>query len=93
MGAKSSHDPRAPIQNGFWGIKYIIVIAITIGAFFIPAGSLSTAWMWVGMIGGVAFILMQLVLLIDFAHNWAEAWVGKCLIHYKNDTLYRRRNH
>lgn len=77
MGAKSSQDPRAPIQNGFWGIKYIIVIAITIGAFFIPAGSFSTAWMWVGMIGGVAFILMQLVLLIDFAHNWAEAWVGK----------------
>lgn len=77
IGAQSSKDPRAAIQNGFWGIKYIIVIAIGIGAFFIPAGSLSTAWMWVGMFGGVAFILMQLVLLIDFAHHWAELWVGE----------------
>lgn len=77
VGAKSSKDPRAPIQNGFWGIKYAVVIAITIGAFFIPAGYLSTTWMWVGMIGGVAFILMQLVLLIDFAHTWAESWVGE----------------
>lgn len=23
------------------------------------------------------FILVQLVLLIDFAHNWSEAWTGK----------------
>lgn len=77
LGAKSSHDPRAPIQNGFWAIKYLIVIGIGIGAFFIPAGSFNTAWMWVGMIGGVAFILMQLVLLINFAYGWAEDWVGK----------------
>lgn len=77
VGAQSSKDARAPIQNGFWGIKYVIVVAIAIGAFFIPAGGLSTAWMWVGMIGGFAFILMQLVLLIDFAHQWAEAWVGE----------------
>lgn len=53
IGASSSKDPRAPIQNGFWAIKYFIVIGITIGAFFIPAGSFGTAWMWVGLIGKV----------------------------------------
>lgn len=77
IGAKSSNDPRAPIQNGFWGIKYLIIMGFAVGAFFIPAGSLNTTWMWVGMIGGAVFILMQLVLLIDFAHTWAEIWVGK----------------
>lgn len=44
IGAKSSRDSRAPIQNGFWGIKYIVVIAIAIGAFFIPNGSFATLW-------------------------------------------------
>lgn len=77
LGAKSSRDARAGIQNGFWGIKYIIVIAIAVGAFFIPNGSFGTFWMWIGLIGGVVFILVQLVLLVDFAHSWAETWVGK----------------
>lgn len=77
-GAKSSRDPRAPIQNGFWGLKYMIVTGLAIAAFFIPAGAFGTAWMWVGLFGGVAFILVQLVLIVDFAHNWAETWVGKC---------------
>lgn len=76
IGAKSSRDGRAPIQNGFWGIKYIIVIAFAVGAFFIPHGSFSEIWMKVGLVGGFAFILIQLVLIVDFAHSWAETWVG-----------------
>ena len=32
--------------------------------------------MYFGIIGAFLFILIQLVLIIDFAHSWAEAWVG-----------------
>ena len=32
------------------------------------------AWMYIGMIGGYLFILLQLILLIDFAYNWSESW-------------------
>lgn len=76
IGVKSSRDGRAGIQNGFWGLKFIILTAIAVGAFFIHDGSFGTWMMWMGMIGGSAFILIQLVLIIDFAHNWADVWVG-----------------
>lgn len=60
----------------FWGLKYLIVIGGIIGAFFIPEGSFGPTWMYFGMIGGFLFILIQLILIVDFAHSWAEAWVG-----------------
>lgn len=76
IGVKSSRDGRAPIQNGFWGLKFLIVIGVAIGAFFIKNEDFGSWMMWIGLIGGLAFILVQLVLLIDFAHNWADIWVG-----------------
>ena len=30
--------------------------------------------MYFGFIGAFLFILIQLVLIIDFAHSWAEIW-------------------
>lgn len=76
IGVKASKDPRGGIQNGFWGIKYLIVIGICVGAFFIPEGDFDYVWMIFGMIGGFLFILIQLILIVDFAHSWAERWVG-----------------
>lgn len=76
IGVKNSKDPRAGLQNGFWGIKYLIVIAIMVGAFFIPGGYFGPTWMYLGMIGGFAFIILQFVFIIDFVHSWAETWVG-----------------
>jgi len=74
IGVRSTEDPRAGIQNGFWGFKYLLIIGGMIGAFWIPDGSFGDVWMYFGMVGGFLFILIQLVLIIDFAHSWAEAW-------------------
>ena len=74
---KSSSDPRAAIHNGFWFFKFAAAIAIITGAFFIPEGTFTTVWFYVGMAGAFCFILIQLVLLIDFAHSWNESWVEK----------------
>jgi len=77
IGVKSSNDPRAGIQNGFWGIKFLILIGAIIGAFFIPRGQFGEVWMYFGMIGGFIFIIIQLLAIIEFAHSWAESWVDK----------------
>jgi hypothetical protein len=74
---RSSYDPRAKIQNGFWFFKYLILIGISVGAFYIPNGSFEQIFMYFGIIGGFLFILIQLILLIDLAHSWNESWVEK----------------
>ena len=33
-------------------------------------------WFYIGMAGGILFILLQLLLLIDFAHIWNANWIS-----------------
>ncbi|XP_066428672.1 serine incorporator 2 [Eleutherodactylus coqui] len=72
---RSSRDPRAYIQNGFWFIKFLILVGITVGAFYIPNGVFTTVWYYFGMVGGFLFYLVQLILIIDLAHSWSQSWL------------------
>nr|XP_009857527.1 serine incorporator 1-like isoform X1 [Ciona intestinalis] len=74
---KSSRDPRAKVHNGFWLFKFLALIGITVGAFYIPRGDFSVAFYYIGMAGAFCFILIQLVLLVDFAHSWNDYMLEK----------------
>lgn len=78
---QSSRDVRAKIQNGFWFFKFIIMAGIIFGLFYVQAEDISgrkylsnrilkyvifIALMWIGMIGGFLFILIQLILVSIF---------------------------
>ncbi len=77
IGVKDSKDKRAAIQNGFWAVKCLVIAGIGVGAMFIPYGNFEKIWMYFGLVGGFAFILLQLIFLIDFAYSWNEKWVAK----------------
>lgn len=65
----SSNSVRAGIQNGLWFYKFLVLCFFCGGAFFLP-DKFNLYWMYVGMIGGFIFILLQLILLVDFTHYW-----------------------
>jgi len=44
--------------------------------FFVP-NVVFIGFGWISLIGSAAFILVQLILLVDFAHSWNESWVKK----------------
>ncbi|XP_071616355.1 serine incorporator 3 [Heliangelus exortis] len=77
LEVKTSNDPRAALHNGFWFFKIAAIVAIMVGAFYIPEGPFTTAWFVIGVCGAFIFILIQLVLLVDFAHSWNESWVER----------------
>uniref|UniRef100_A0A8C5Q8K7 Serine incorporator 3 n=1 Tax=Leptobrachium leishanense TaxID=445787 RepID=A0A8C5Q8K7_9ANUR len=72
---KTSRDPRAAVHNGFWFFKILLMIGILVGAFYIPEGAFTRTWFVCGLAGAGLFILIQLVLLIDFAHSLNAKWM------------------
>ncbi|XP_035848723.1 serine incorporator 2 [Sander lucioperca] len=74
---RNSKDPRAAIQNGFWFFKFLLLVGIAVGAFFIPDGTFNTVWYYFGLVGSFFFIITQLILLVDFAHSWNQSWLLK----------------
>merc|ERR1712063_71950 len=76
IGIRSTKDPRAMLNDGWWPLKLPALLGLTIACFFIP-NEFFTYYAWVAIIGAGLFILIQLVLLIDFAYSWSESWVSK----------------
>ncbi|KAM8867386.1 serine incorporator 3 isoform 1-T1 [Synchiropus picturatus] len=77
VNIKNSKDPRGAIHNRFWLFKFALLVGITVGAFYIPNGPFINTWFMVGSGGAFLFILIQLVLLLDFAYSWNESWVDR----------------
>ncbi|KAI9638995.1 serine incorporator/TMS membrane protein [Dioszegia hungarica] len=72
VGVQSTKTKRAAIQNGWWGIKIIFYFLLAFLTFLIPNEFFMAYGSYVAPIGACLFILIGLVLLIDFAHTWSE---------------------
>ncbi|PQE31278.1 serine incorporator protein [Rutstroemia sp. NJR-2017a WRK4] len=72
IGVNSSKNPRAAIQNGFWGPKIIAWLALIVLSFLIPDGFFLFWGNYIAFAGSILFLLLGLILLVDLAHTWAE---------------------
>jgi len=80
IGVRDTRDKRAAIQNGWWGPKVLLWLVFVIVSFFIPNGFFVFWGSYVSLIGATIFVLLGLVLLVDFAHSWSET----CLENWEN---------
>ena len=72
VGVNSTKDKRAAIQNGWWGPKVLVYFLLCFLSFLIPNEFFMGYGSYVVPFGAFIFILVGLVLLVDFAHSWSE---------------------
>ncbi|KAJ2459318.1 Membrane protein tms1 [Coemansia sp. RSA 2424] len=77
MGVVDSRHPRAKLQNGLWLPKFVAWLVLVALSFAIPNGFFEFYSKYIAMAGAAVFLLIQLVLLVDFAYNLAEGCIER----------------
>lgn len=73
---------RSSIQNGWWRSKIAIYVLNLVLAFFmLPAGFWVSWGNYVAPVFSFIFVFIGLILLVDFAHSWAET----CIEHVEEE--------
>ncbi len=69
INVKSSKDKRAVAHNGLWGLKSLLVLVIAGLSLKIPNAFFVIIAKYFYSTGAFAFILVQIVLLVDFSFS------------------------
>ncbi|KAL1879815.1 Membrane protein tms1 [Diaporthe australafricana] len=72
VGVTSSKNPRAALQNGYWGPKVIAWLAFVVLSFLIPDPFFVFWGNYIAFFAAMLFLILGLILLVDLAHTWAE---------------------
>lgn len=72
----------------FWPVKFLLWGAPLIGVFFMPVSAFQSYWI-VSFVFACFFIMLQSVLLIDFAWEWSQHWVDQMESHPTSPGLYK----
>eukprot|EP00879_Flechtneria_rotunda_P003797 GHRR01004037.1.p1 GENE.GHRR01004037.1~~GHRR01004037.1.p1 ORF type:complete len:455 (+),score=144.85 GHRR01004037.1:317-1681(+) len=76
-GVKYKGDKRGQVlQHGHWIIKLVVWVLFNALPFLFP-NSLVEAYGWAARFGSGLFLIIQMIILLDFTQTWNVAWVAK----------------
>lgn len=76
IGADDLENPRSVFHTGAWPIKVIIWFLLHASTIFMPS-AFFLDFGWLALFSGVSFLIVQIVLFIDWVFAWNESWVEK----------------
>ncbi|KAA0033429.1 hypothetical protein IC582_026912 [Cucumis melo] len=76
IGVKDQNDRRDAWHHGGWMAKMVIWILFVVLMFFLP-NVIFSIYGVLSIFGAGLFLLVQVVLLLDFTHSWNDSWVEK----------------
>lgn len=76
IGVKDQNDRRDSWHHGGWIAKMVIWLLLVVLMFFMPDVVISV-YGTISKFGAGLFLLVQVIILLDFTHSWNDAWVEK----------------
>ncbi|KAM3368294.1 hypothetical protein ACQJBY_016682 [Aegilops geniculata] len=76
IGVKDQNDRRDAWHHGGWIAKFAIWVVLVVLMFFVPNIVISI-YEILSKFGSGLFLLVQVVMLLDFTNNWNDSWVEK----------------
>ncbi|KAK4587099.1 hypothetical protein RGQ29_024001 [Quercus rubra] len=76
IGVKDQNDKRDAWHHGGWIVKMVLWILLVVLMFFLPNVVISV-YGTLSKFGAGLFLLVQVLILLDFTHAWNDAWVEK----------------
>mmetsp|Transcript_4634 Transcript_4634/g.16599 ORF Transcript_4634/g.16599 Transcript_4634/m.16599 type:complete len:417 (-) Transcript_4634:2045-3295(-) len=76
FGVRTKDDARHPFQTDFWCIKSVVWLGCIAVCFFFP-NVLIKIFAQMSRVGGACFLLLQVIILLDFVYEWNSTWVGR----------------
>lgn len=75
-GVKYKGEARAKLHTGGWFMKIMAWLVFQVVPFFLPNESMEVYSMF-ARFGSGLFLIMQMMILLDFTHAWNDSWVSK----------------
>lgn len=60
-----------------WLPKIFAIVALCIGFFFVSNNKVFTVWAEISRFVSILFLILQIIVLIDFTYTWNAKWVAK----------------
>ncbi|XP_050240393.1 uncharacterized protein LOC126689290 [Quercus robur] len=76
IGVKDQNDKRDAWHHGGWIVKMVLWILLVVLMFFLPNAVISV-YGTLSKFGAGLFLLVQVLILLDFTHAWNDAWIEK----------------
>lgn len=73
--ARSSFRARW-LHGGLWLPKAALLLVLTLGVFWLAPDSEVHVFVPVARLLGSVFLVLQMVILVDFAYEWSESWAS-----------------
>lgn len=90
INIKSTKHVRSQFQNKWWWTKSFIYLCLIVTAYYIPNGFFVVFSKWVSVPSGALFIIIGLILLVDFAHEWAETCIRHMEMENESSVYWKR---